>query len=126
MKFQKINIATARITGLTEPPYYFDHHCYYAWDIVFQDASTFAFNNLPSIKVGETEEEGEIFCNILKENFKRAHIYDGDKVAVIFGNDGYILAIGKPGKDVWIDTNDKFKVKNFKQLNVVITSLKVY
>ena len=110
MKFQKVNIATARIKGLKKPPYYFDHHCYYAWDI----------------KVGNTEEEGEVFCNQFKENFNEAHIYDGDKVAVIFGDDGRVLAIGNTGEDAWIDTTDKFVKKTFAELNIVITSLKVY
>lgn len=27
MKFQEVNVATARIKGLEKPPYYFDHHC---------------------------------------------------------------------------------------------------
>ena len=126
MNFQKINIATARIEGLTEPPHYFDHHCYYTWNLVFKDTSTFAFNNIPFIKVGNTEEEGEFFCNQLKENFNEAHIYDGDKVAVIFGDDGRVLAIGNTGSDAWIDTTDKFVKKTFSELNIVITSLKVY
>ena len=126
MKFQKVNIATARIKGLKKPPYYFDHHCYYAWDIMFEDTSTLFFYNLPFIKVGNTEEEGEVFCNQLKENFNEAHIYDGDKVAVIFGDDGRVLAIGNTGEDAWIDTTDKFVKKTFAELNIVITSLKVY
>lgn len=126
MKFQKVNIATARIKGLEKPPYYFDHKCYYAWEIMFKDNSTLFFNNLSFIKVGNTEEEGEIFCNQIKENFKEAHIYDGDKVAVIFRNDGCVLAIGNTGEDAWIDTTDKFVKKTFAELNIVITSLKVY
>jgi len=126
MKFRKVNIATARIEGLTKPPYYFEHHCFYAWSIMFQDPSTFAFSNLPVIKVGNTEEEAVIFCNQLKENFKKAHIYDGKKVAVIFADDGHVLAIGNTGKDLWIDTTDKFACKTFAELNIVITSLKVY
>lgn len=126
MKFQKVNIATARIEGLTKPSYYFEPHCYYAWDLMFSDTSTLMFHNLSFIKVGYTEEEGEIFCNQLKENFKEAHIYDGDKVAVIFGNDGCVLAIGNTGEDAWIDTTDKFVKKTFAELNIVITSLKVY
>ena len=94
MKFQRVNIATARIKGLKNSPYYFEPHCYYAWDIIFEDTSTLFFNNLPFIKVGNTEEEGKVFCNQLKENFNKAHIYDGDKVAVIFEDDGRVLAIG--------------------------------
>ncbi len=126
MNFQEVNIATAQIKGLEKPPYYSDHHCYYVWDIMFEDTSTFSFRNLPFIKVGDTKEEGEIFCNQLKENFKEAHIYDGDKVAVIFGDDGCVLAIGSMGEDAWIDTTDKFVKKTFAELNIVITSLKVY
>ena len=126
MKFQKINIATARIKGLEDPPYYFESKCYYAWDIMFKDTSTLLFANLPCIKVGNTIEESEIFCNELKENFKKAHIYDGDKVAVIFEKDGRVLAIGNLGEDAWIDTTDKYVKKTFAELNLVITSLKVY
>lgn len=74
MKFQKINIATARIKGLEDPPYYFESKCYYAWDIMFKDTSTLLFANLPCIKVGNTIEESEIFCNELKENFKKGQI----------------------------------------------------
>lgn len=126
MKFQKVNIATARIKGLKKPPYYFNHRSYYAWDIMFEDTSTLLFNNIPFIYVGNTEEEAEIFCNQLKENFKEAHIYDGEKVAVIFGDNGRVLAIGNTGTDEWIDTTDKFIKKTFAELNIIITSLEVY
>jgi len=54
------------------------------------------------------------------------HIYEGDKVAVIFKDNGQILAIGNTGEDAWIDTTDKFVKKTFAELNIVITSLKVY
>lgn len=126
MKFEKLNIATARINGLTNSPYYHSHLCFYAWDITFSDTSTSLFFNLPYIKVGDTEEEGEIFCNQLKKNFEEAHIYEGDKVAIIFGENGIVKAIGRLGADLWIDTNDKFVKKTFAELNIVITSLEVY
>ena len=126
MKCQEINIATARINGLTKPPYYFDHRCFYAWNITFLDASILSFRNLPFIKVGDTEEEGEIFCNQLKENFKEAHIHEGDKIAVIFKNDGSVIAIGSLGEDLWIDVTDRFVKKIFEELNIVFTSLKVF
>lgn len=126
MKCQKIGIATARINGLNKSPYYFDHRCYYAWSITFSDTSHIFFNNLPFIKVGDTEEEGERTCNRLKENFKEAHIFDGEKVAVIFGNDDNVLAIGSLGENSWIDVTDKFVKKTFDELNIVVTSLIVY
>ena len=84
MKFKKVNIATAQIQGLTEPPYYYNpNHCYY-WNILFEDPSTLLLKNLPFIEVGNTQEEGEIFCNQLKENFGKSvapflyPIKDGD------------------------------------------------
>lgn len=126
MKFQKVNIATARIKGLEKAPYYFEHHCHYTWDIMLEDVSTLLVYNLPFINVGNNEEKGKIFCDQIKENFEKAHIYDGNKVAIIFGDDGNVLAIGKIGEDAWIDTTDKFVKKTFAQLNINIKSLKVY
>lgn len=126
MKFQEVNIATARIEGLKKAPYYFDHHCYFAWNIMFSDTSTLGFTNLPFIKVGDTEEEGVVFCNQLKENFKQANIHDGDKVAVLYEANGHVRAIGCIGQDSWIDAEDKFVKKTFEELNIVITSLKVH
>ena len=73
MKFQKVNIATARIKGLEKPPYYFDHYCYYAWNIMFEGTSTLFFNNLTFIKVGNTEE-GENSVISLKRISKK-HIF---------------------------------------------------
>ena len=126
MKCQGINIATARIHGLNQPPYYFDHRCYYAWSISFSDSSTLFFKNLPFIRVADTEEDSIVKCNQLKENFKNAHIYEGDKVAIIFDKDGTVLAIGCAREDEWIDVRDNFVKKTFLELNIVVTSLKVY
>ena len=121
-----LNIATARIKGLEKHPYRFEHSCYYAWSIMFEDTSTLFFSNLPVIKVGNTEEEGEEFYYQIKENFKEAHINEGDKVAIIFEDDGHILAIGSTKKDAWIDTTDNYAKKSFTELNMVITSLRIY
>ena len=128
MKIQGINIARARINGLNNPPYYFSHKCYYAWDITFTDSSILFFENLTFIRVGDYKEEAESFCNQLKEHFKEAHIYEGDEVAVIFNDNGYVIAIGSLCSDegLWIDVTDCFVKKPFKDLNIVVTSLKVY
>ena len=126
MKSQEVNIATARIEGLNKPPYYFEHHCYFAFDILFSDSSSLAFLNLAFIKAGDTEEGAVLFCNQIKENFKQAGIQEGDAVAILYGPDRYVRAIGRLGQDLWIDVEDKFIKKTFKELNIVITSLKVY
>ena len=129
MKFKRVSIATARIEGLAKPPYYFKHG-YYAWDILFHDSSTVSLCDLPYIKVGDTEEEGNLFYDQLKKNFNEAHINDGDKVAVILEDDafdeGLVLAIGNIGENAWIDVTDKFVKKTFAELNIIPISLTVY
>ena len=126
MKCQGINITTARIRGLNSPPFYFEAMCYYAWNLTFSCASHMFFHNLSFFRVGDSKEEGEITCNKIKKNFKKACIFEGNKVAVIFGNDHNIIAIGHTGKNLWIDVRDNFSKKTFKELNIVVTSLKVY
>ncbi len=125
MKLQEVNIATARIEGLSKPPYLFKPH-YWAWDIMFFDTSTIMFEQLPFINVGYTEEKGVIFCNQIKANFDQANIYDGDKVAILYMKNGAVRAIGKIGHDSWIDVADNFVNKTFKELDISISSLKVH
>lgn len=93
---------------------------------MFYDTSTLQFNNLPFIKVGDNEEEAETFCDQLKENFKQAKIHNGDKVAILFETNGFVRAIGNIGQDLWIDVDNNFLKKTFKDLGIIITSLKVY
>lgn len=126
MKSKEISIATARISGLDKTAFYSWERCYFAWNIMFFDTSTTLFSNLAFIKVGDNHEEARDFCNQIKNNFKQAYIHDGDKVAVIFDEHGYVRAIGCIGKDLWIDVDDKFVAKTFKELNIKINSLKVH
>ncbi len=124
MKVQEVNFATARIKGLTNQPYYFEHRCFYAWNIKLE--TTLEFNDILIVNVGQTEEGGKIFCNQLKENFNKAHIYEGDRIVVIFKDDGKVIAIGNKGEDVWIDITDNLSKKSFAELDIEFTSLKVY
>lgn len=121
MKCKKTCFATARINGLTSSPYYFEHRCFFAWDIMFSDASITTFNHLLLIKVGDTEEEAVEFCNQLKENFKQAHIYNGEEVSIIFDKeDSHVSAIGCiDDQESWIDVDDKFVKKNLKELSIL-------
>lgn len=122
----KVSIATTRIKGLNRSPYYFKRCDFYAVDILFTESSTLFFDNLPFIKVGDTREEAKTFWSKLRKNFSEAHIYDGDKVAVIFDKNSHVVAIGNIGEDTWIDVTDEFSKKTFAELNITITSLKVY
>lgn len=121
-KQYKVNKATARINGLTKEPYYWEHHGYYTWDVLFSDTSTLFLENITFIKMGCTKEEAESFWNEIKENFEQAGICEGQKVNVLYGPDCNVRAIGFIGKDVWIDTCDKFAKKTFKELNVAINT----
>ena len=126
MTFKDVNITTARIEGLEKEPYYFEHKCYWAWDIIFSTPNTFAVKNLTWIKMGDDSKEADKFCNMLKRNFKKANIHEGDKVTLVFETHGRVIAIGSIAQDKWIDVRDKFAVKRFKDLNIIVKKLKVY
>ena len=122
----KVNIGTARITGLTKPFYYFEHRCCYAWDIMFKDTSTLMFNNIPFIEIGESEGQAKFKHTQILRNFEEAHIHEGERVAVIFRDDGVVVAIGNLGQNVWIDCFDNFCPKPFGGLHLKVNGLIVH
>lgn len=128
MKTKKVCIGTARIHGLKDDLYYFNAKCYYAWNIMFSETSTLKFHNLPWIYLNEdSEEEAEKKLKEIKHNFEILGIHDEEKVAVLFDEKGgQVLAIAALGQDLWIDTRNQFDVKIFRDLNVVVTGLKVF
>lgn len=120
----KVNFTTAKINGLNEHPFYFEHHCDYAWGITFPDKPFF---NLAYIYVGRTKEEAMFYYNQFKGNFDQAGIFDGDTVAILSDKkNGFVRAIGSIGQDSWIDVKDKFACKTLKELKVKIDSFKVH
>ena len=127
MKFRRIVIATAKIKGLEKDPYWFEHHCYWAWSLMFENPSSLlAFRNLPVIYLAYDEKEANEVCRQYKNALKKANIREGDEVALICNTKGDILAIGRTNSDSWVDVyQDKFKVKTFKELKLNISSLKV-
>ena len=127
MKFMEICIARAKITGLNEKPFYFEHRVDWRLNIMFEETSTLLFHNVAFIPMGYSEEEANKSYEKLVSKFKMAEIYNNDEVAVIFNNkDGEVLAIGARGKDQWIDVKDNLKLKRFSNLNIIPTMLKVY
>ena len=127
MQFRRIVIATAEIKGLNKGPYYFNHHCFWAWSLMFENPSSLlAFRNLPVIYLAYDEKEANEVCRQFKNAFKKANIREGDEVALICNTKGDILAIGRTNSDSWVDVyQDRFKVKTFKELKLNISSLKV-
>ena len=128
MKFRRIVIATAEIKGIDKDPYFFDHHCYYAWSLMFENPSNLmAFLNKPVIYLSHEEEEANKVCAEFKNAFKEANIHEGDRVVLICNTKGNILAIGATYSDKWVDVyQDKFTVKTFKELKLNVSSLKVW
>ncbi len=126
MEFLNVSVATARITGLKKKPYYFEHKCYYAMDIMFQDASTIWVHNIPNINLGDNEEHALGAYERITKTFEYAGIHEGDTVALLFTEVGYVFAIGRTGSDTWIDAKDHFSLKKFSDLNCIITGLSVY
>jgi len=138
----KLNVTTARIHGLNDEPYWFEHRLFYAWAITFSDCLYHNLFNLDYIKVGDTEKKDEkaakAFCQILKENFKKANIEDESKVAILYTSDFKVLAIAHIEKDFsissindlknfcWIDVRQQFTAKSFEELCLFITNLSVY
>lgn len=115
MKDNSIGITTATIKGLNEKVYYFEHKCFWAWDIKFENYPLFTFNDLCWLYMGDTEEEAKKARRIIKKIFDNNYIFDDSKVAILYDNDG-VIAIGKSNEDCWIDVRDSYKVKCFKEL----------
>lgn len=124
------NIGIARANIHFSDLYQLIHHCYYAFDIMFENPSTIRLSNLIGITAGTDREKAEEFLNSVKNYFHdAASIYDGCCVAVLFSGLN-ILAIGSFARDAWIDIRDGIipcaTKKNFSALGINITSLKVY
>lgn len=126
MKFKEVGISTARIKGLKEEPYWFEHHCFWAWGINFEETSYLGVLNLSNIYLAEEQDKAKEACDKFKMAFKEAWIHDGDRVAVMHDKNGTVIAIGRIGADKWVDVKDKFVCKTFKDLNIIITALKIH
>ena len=126
MKLPEKGIVTATIKGLKDNPYYFDAKCFWTWDIMLEKPSALFVENLPFIYLHEDSEKEAIkFCKKLKANFKKTGIFEGCRVAIIT-NGCHPKAIARIGSDSWIDVENKFVVKTFKELDLQFDNLKVY
>lgn len=124
MEKNTIGIACATIKRLNNHPHYFDHKCFWTWDILFENQPLLTFDRLYSAYMGDTEDEANKAYDTFLERFNEIGIYNNNKVAVIYDNDG-IIAIGRSCKDAWIHIRDKFTVKTFKELGLSFESLVV-
>ena len=119
----KVCIGIARIKGLNKELYYFKEKCFWAFDIMLP-AINGVFGNLPFICLSQDYyDEALENCNKIKKEFRDAGICENDKVVVLHNERGNVRAIGTIGKDCWIDVDDKFVRKTFKELEIEIDSL---
>ena len=125
---EAIYITTSRIYGIDAEPEYLEAQCVYLWHITFSNSScpAYLFRHTCLYKTGNEEEESHVFCRQLKASFREAGIFEGDRVVVIFNEEGRVIAVGRRGEDKYVDVSDMFFVKTFKELNLSIPSLMVY
>lgn len=120
MAVKNFSTATGKILGLNQEPYYFDHHCYWASSITFDDISDLCVKNMSVIRMGDTLEEAKEFWDNIKENFKKAGINNRDKVDIIFNiKTGEPVALGNEATKLWIDVEDKFTLKSYRGLKAL-------
>lgn len=126
MSNSEIGIVTATIQGLNDGPYYFHSKCFWAWEIDFKNPSNLFVDNIPYIYLHEdSEKEAKKACKKLKANFEKAGIFEGDRIAIIT-KDSNVKAIGRLGGKSWIDVENKFVIKTFKELDLQVDSLTVF
>jgi len=127
MEFNDIHVATARIHF--SDIYYFQHKCFYAFDITFDNTSTILFDHLAFIPAGADEELAEEFLTAVKQYFATAGIHENSDVSVVFAG-SRILAISSHENDLWIDVHEgifpHISPKFFGQLGITVASLTVH
>ena len=118
----QIHITRATIHGLNAEPEYIKEKNFYSWSLTFTN-TTASFFNLAHIYLDKKQQHAEHTKSEFKARFTKANIFEGSRVAVIIDDSGNILAIANNNSPHWIDVNDKFKPKLFKDLNLSIDSL---
>ncbi len=127
MSKRKLALTSATLKGFDKPYYYWDHHCYYCWDIRFEDPGTFGLDNLCWIKMGNTKKEAAKYFKGLKERLSSQGLYEGCKLDVIF-DERICRAVAFSLKDSnkWISVDDKYVPKTLEELNINLEKLPVY
>ena len=124
MKFANLEISKAKIHGLSDNVYYEKEHLFYCWDITLDDHLS-GFLNLSQIYMGKDYKEAALLKKEIEGRFKSIDIEDNSEV-ITLSEKGELIAIGKSGNDSWIDINNHFRLKPFKELNIVPISIKVF
>lgn len=126
MKTKSLNIATAQIYGIEENPSWFEHRCFFAWYLHFTMPSYYRLEPVLVLNVGKTFDEVKSFFPTFRNKMRQIQIEEGQMVGVIFENDGHIRAFAATGSNYWVDVQDQFKIKTFKELGIEFDALNVY
>jgi len=118
-------IALTRIFGLNEEPVWWDHgdlqDDYYFWPIQFSGAPNCNFHKRPFIIVGNDYEDrmrAVMLCILYRKNFRKAQIFDGGSVIVVYDTGGIVKLVGSPESNMWIDLYNKFTPKAFHEFDI--------
>ena len=127
MESVKVNLGIVRM----KRGYYFYflyRNMFWGFDLKaeYHPRPDFKFNGADHVELEAVEYASEEDCLIRQENFKKADIKYNEQVAVLYQEDGSVIAIAKKGEDMWLDVRDNLTPKTFEELNVSITSLKAF
>lgn len=100
--------------------YYFNHRCYYAFDITFSDTSSLSFGNIIAICADKDDEkEAKKYLHDLKRRLKTDGIRSGERVEILVDeNSKDVVAIKSTESSNWIDVRNKFVERKFSDFNV--------
>ena len=121
MKEQTVFITPATI-HFYENLYCFTKSNKWFLTIKFENSPVFIHLNRIRIMLAHSAKESAELASILRHHFATNFIYEGSKVSVIYTSTD-IIAIGVNDKNIYLDVRDGFKVKNFFELGLNITSL---
>lgn len=99
---KKENISIARINNLDGYPIW-DNICgYYILQLTFSETKTKVPMKL-SLFLGNSDEiDAEQKCCVIREKFKKVHIFEGSRVIVLHNNRGIVKGVRVHGKP-WFD-----------------------
>lgn len=128
MEHKKVGIAKARIKiSMDVNIYCLTNRGSFSANIFFEEKTTHYFKNIFYIHCGRSINEAKINYSKLLKKFHSAKIYNDDEVVVLFDQSSCkVLAISKPGENMWIDIRNNFKKEKLNKLNFSISDLTVY
>ncbi len=117
---QKYKNATANIN--ISDIYWFEHHCYWAFNITFENSDTEGFFNLIAICANNgSKEKAQEYLDGLKEAFKSVGITEGEKINIIFDlSTGEIATMYSDLSSGLVDVRNNLKIVDLSTIFVEV------